>query len=289
MTSMTAGLCAALACGLFVTGCRDSPAESTAASPAASPAAGDAVIARIDGQPVLASEVRLHLRAAPPRIGTAPAVDPRRVALDAAIRVRLFAQEGRRRGLAAKGAPATVQAMLVRGVIDAETSAAELRGDGVSDEDARVFYERDPKRFNRPTEVRVAAVAVDDERAAEELLVKASTASEAELAALGAKDLGVIDEHGEGVDPAIAGTAMWLKHPGAVGLAPGSDGRYYVLRATEVKIVIKPWTADAMRVKNVVAEERRNAVLSRLEERLRKTASIEIDEAALASLPKRGG
>ena len=281
MAAMTAGLYATLVCSLLVAGCQDAPAASVAS--------GDAIVARIDGQPVLASEVRQHLRAAPPRIGTAPAVDPRRVALDAALRVRLFAQEGKRRGLVAKGAPAIAQATLVRGVIEAETAGAEFRGDGVSDEEARLFYERDPKRFNRPTEVRIAGIAVDDADAAEALLVKASTASEAEFAKLGGVDLGVVDEHGDGADPPIAGTALWLKQPGAVGLATGSDGRYYVLRAAQVSIVLKPWTADAMRVKNVIAEERRNEVLRRLEERLRKCVSIEVDEKALAAVTKTGG
>lgn len=279
MTSMLAGLCAALACGVLVAGCQ---------TPAAAVSPGDAVIARIDGQPILASEVRLHLRAPPPRVGTKVAIDPRRSALDDAIRVRLFAREGRRLGIVAKGAPALVQATLVRGVIAAATSGQELRGDGISDEEARAFYERDPERFNRPTEVRIAAVTVDSERGAEDLLVKASTASEAEFRALGGVDLGVVDEHGAGVDPPIGATALWLKHVGAVGIARGSDDRYNVLRATEVKLVLKPWTADAMRVKNVLAGERRDEVLNRLDDRLRKGASIEIDEAALASLKHDG-
>lgn len=281
MTAMTAVLYAVLTAALVVAGCQNAPAASVPA--------GDAVVARIDGQPVLASEVSQHLRAAPPRIGTAPAVDPRRVALDAAIRVRLFEQEGRRRGITAKGAPAIVQATLVRGVVEAETASPEYRGDRISDEDARQFYERDPERFNRPTEVRIAGIAVDDAGAAEELLVKASTASEAEFAKLGGVDLGVVDEHGDGADPPIAGTALWLKHPGAVGLATGSDGRYYVLRATQVSIVLAPWTADTMRVKNVLAEERRNEVLRRLEEQLRKQVSIEVDDKALASVTKSRG
>jgi hypothetical protein len=69
-----------------------SPAEPSALSQ-------EPIVARIDGEPIYASEVERYLRPAPPRISAAPPVEPRLEALHRALRVRLFTREAARRGL----------------------------------------------------------------------------------------------------------------------------------------------------------------------------------------------
>lgn len=285
-------LIAALVGTLFV-GCTE---PSTSSVPA-----GEVVVARLDGQPILASEVRMHLRVAPPRVGTAPAVDPRQQALDAAIRVRLFAREGRRRGYTADGSPATVQAALVRGVVAAETEGDAFQAAAISDQEARRFYEANAIRFNHPTTVRVSAIVLDDPDLAEKVMHQAAAADAAELARLVREhsvdepsrerdgDLGVIDDRTDtdpasGIDPNPAALAMLLKRVGQVGLVGGTDGRYYVLRATEVDLTIQPWDLDPMRVKNVMVYERRNRALDALEQRLREQSRSVVVGEALAAL-----
>ena len=53
----------------------------------------------MDGEPITAVELQQFVQPIALRIGADPPPDPRRQALEEAIRVRLFAREGNRRGL----------------------------------------------------------------------------------------------------------------------------------------------------------------------------------------------
>jgi len=262
---------------------------------------GDAV-GVIDGEPVLASELELHVRPPGPWVGPVRP-DPRRIALDDALRVRLFAREARRRGLTGlDGPPAVVQGSLVRALIADELArcgAPDPRA--IGDDEARRFYDGHRDAMNPPTSVEVAAIVVADEASATAILRAATTAGDAAFARLVARAsideasrarggaLATIDEHGAGVEPAIAEVALALRGPGMVGVAEGSDHRWYVLRATRVTHRYQPWPAAAARVKQLMAWQRRQAVLDALVTRLRGEAQITVDAAALArvAVPSR--
>ena len=262
---------------------------------APAPAPDDEIVAALDGQPVRASEVALHLRPAPPRVGAGPAVDPRRAALDDAVRVRLLGREARRRGLAAiDGPPAVVQASLVRALVDAESARRGVPAAGaIADADAERFYQEHQHRLSTPASVTVAAVVVAEAALAERLLQEADRVDDAGFARLVAAHsidapsrsrgglLAVVQEHEHQLERPLLQVAWQLRRPGMVGLAAGSDGRWYVLRAREVMLAPQPWPAVATKVRNLMVWERRNQVMAELVERLRGGASLTVDEAAL--------
>jgi hypothetical protein len=239
-------------------------AAATLAHP---PPAG--TVALVNGSPVLERDLAVRLRPAPPRVGSAPFVHPRRRALDHAIRDRLFAEEARRRGLD-PGGPS-------------------------SQREARLYYDDHPEHFGRLRSAQVYAIAVEDAALAERLLREGEGAGDRDFAAAAGRHslhaesrereglLGIMDGGGQGIDDeALRPVVFQLKRRGSVGLARGSDGRHYVLRAGEVQRVVRPWTTEAAaRARNLIATERRQRALDELEARLRRSARVEVIEPGL--------
>ncbi|UJR81377.1 peptidylprolyl isomerase [Sandaracinus amylolyticus] len=260
---------------------------------------GDVIVAHLDGQPVLASEVQLHLRPAPPRIGAGPAIDPRRVALDEAVRVRLLAREARRRGLAPlDGPPALVQSSLVRALVDEESARRGVPApEAIPEDELRRFVENHIDRLDTPSEILVAAIVVTDAALAERLLAQADRADGSGFARLVAAHsidaasraragvLAPVREHDHELDRAVFQVAWQLRRPGMVGLAEAHDGRWLVLRAMRVERPARPWETFAARARNLLARQRRDEVVDALMVQLRRVATLTIDERALAGLP----
>lgn len=253
----------------------------------------DAAVAKVGDEPVYAREVTVHLRPAQPRVGAAVPVDPRRQALDDAIRVRLFAHEAQRLGTRAPdGPPEVQQAYLVQWLIEREVDRRGIRVESISDDDASRHYEENRELFNKIESVDLAAVTVDDPTLAESLLERAERASTEEFARLAGEfsldeasrarggRLTVVDSDGKDpqgneVEAAIARAGLALRKGGQVGLARGPDGRYHVLRATKVEMKYKPWGEDLVPyLKNVMTYDRQEQALEEMEQRLREDTGI---------------
>jgi peptidyl-prolyl cis-trans isomerase C len=266
-----------------------------AAGRAADAASGPRPVARVNGRPVYAAEVRVHLQPAAPRVGAGPMEDPRRRALDQAIGLRLLAEEAERRGLPATGEEAALrEARRVQALLRDEVGSSRFQAAAISDQEARAFYERHQARLAPLASLELFAVVVADAARAESLLAEAAAADDERFAQLVREhsldeaskvrqgELAVVDEHAHGLDEPLARVAVRLRSRGSVGLAQGTDGRYWVLRAGEVRLVAEPWTpALALRVKNLMAHERRQAAIDALIERLRRQARIDVDRAVL--------
>jgi peptidyl-prolyl cis-trans isomerase C len=258
-------------------------------------ATSDEVVARVNGQPIHVAEVLVHLLPAEPHVGVPAPVDPRERALDKVIGVRLLGQEAERRGIEAAGASLEmVEAKRVQTLIKQEMEKQGVRAEAISEEEAEKFYQENANRLNRIASLTLAAIVVEDAELAEELLRRAERADEETFAALALKHsvdeaskaergrLAVIDDHGGGLDSGISRVALKLREAGAVGLARAADGRYYVLRATEVRIDVEPWSPEvAQRVKNIMLHQKRQAAVETLVEHLRQEAEITIDRAIL--------
>lgn len=270
------------------------------ASPCVARAAGDAggaqVVGTVDGQPIHLADVQVHVRPAEPQVGTAPPSDPRQLAWNAAVRVLLLAREARRRGIdGGSGAPALVEARLVQRVVHDEVARRTASAPKIDDAAARRYFEEHRTLLSSVTSARVATIVVADRVAAQALLPRVAAADDGAFAQLVAEHsldsasrgghLAEIDRHGHGLQPALARVAIQLKTSGAVGLAEGEDGRYYVLRATDVQLESKPWTpALAARVRELIAHGEREAATDALVAGLRAAAVIKLDEEVLARL-----
>jgi PPIC-type PPIASE domain len=258
----------------------------------------NAVVAHVEGEPLYGRDVALYLRPAPPRIGAARPPDPRMVAAESAIRTVLFAREARRRGQRAHmGSKALAEAALVQGLIREETKRRRVSLVRVQDSEARRFYESHRERLAAVQSVELSAIVTDGPDVAEELLARAEQANEEEFADLVARHsvdeaskqrggrFAVVDGEGGGTEKVIARVALAMRRTGDVGLARGSDGRHYVLRATRVQLKVPAWDETlAARVRNLVFQEQRERLVEALAAPLRTAAHVEVDAAALSRL-----
>ncbi|HLL54287.1 MAG TPA: peptidyl-prolyl cis-trans isomerase [Myxococcaceae bacterium] len=255
------------------------------------------VVAWLDGAPIRAEEVALHLRPAPPRIGPEAPVDPRKAALEEALRVRLFAREGAKSGIHPSGAPALVQATRVQAVIQQELTRNGISAEAVGEAELQRYFEEKKERLSKP-KVHLSAIVVKEPARAEALLQKAAVASDEEFAALvashsvhessrgNAGHLAVVDDDGHGVEEELARVVVQMRRAGQVaGPVKASDGQYYVLRAAKVELTPPTWNEKtATRIRNLYVIERREQVLSQLAQQLRAGSEVKLDEANLAKL-----
>lgn len=286
---------------LIASGCAaDSPGRST-------PSPGEGV-AEVDGQTVKVQDVVDHLSPPDPATEVGAPINPRRQALDAAIRVELFSREAARRGAdIPDGPPQIVRSQLVQFVVRQELKEANLPGE-VSDSEALRYYEEHPELFNgdRVSSVSVSTLVVEDPEDAERFLGRARGMSEDEFSALASKHSvdketlgqrgstvvlvdgkeGPVVERGEGLDEELSAVGWSLRSPGQVGLARDGSGRYHVLRSEEVDIAARTFSEGlAPQVKGVAELERSDQALRRAEEELREKADVTVDEATLYSIP----
>ncbi|HET8662655.1 MAG TPA: peptidyl-prolyl cis-trans isomerase [Micromonosporaceae bacterium] len=256
---------------------------------------GETAIATVDGEPVYGVEVGQHVRPSAPWIGVKPPADPVDAALRDAVLVRLLAAEARRQGITAPSGPrSAVDAQLNLTLIDREMARRGIRAEAFTSEQARAFFQAHHDRLARFRSARVAAVVVTDRRVAEQLLPEAARASDSEFRELVARHsvdpasrangghLAEVGPTPTEVPLAVGRIAVAVRRSGEVGLADTGDGRYWVVRVTDVHLDHAPWNAQAeQRVRQLMVQEGRDALMAELEQRLRPQAKVKIDMKAL--------
>lgn len=258
------------------------------------------VIACIGGESVTRDEVIEHLRPPLPVRGHADLPDPRPPAVEAALRVRLFAAEARRRGLQVRGGgSAEVQRVrLSRALIQKELARRGISPAAISDDEARRVFQERPTQFNEIVRATGRAIFVADARNAEAVFRQVDGASREAFAAAArklstdpsAERGGLIpDLRADDIDPAMRKLGNSLRTEGEVaGPVRLDDGRYVILFADKLELAVKPFDAAvATQVKNVVAHERETAAVDELYAALRKRAHVRTFPAAVAALPAR--
>lgn len=286
--------------GIFVVATAESDEKPVERHPWG-PLPASETIARVDGRTVDVGDVVAHLRPPEPWVGARPPADPRRLALDEAVRVELFAQEATRRAIdPPEGPPAVVEAALVQGLISRELKDAGGTETGdVSEADVRRYFEDHREISTAPGTVDLSTVVVESAEEARRLLRQAAGMSDREFAQMvrehsshepsrsagGRLTVLEADEPDDEVEDAISGVGYSMLEDGQVGLARASDGRYHVLRASNVERKQRPWDEEAaLLTKNLMVEKRQEQILSALEERLRDGAEVEADERDLLKL-----
>ena len=237
-----------------------------AACGGASPCERADAVACVDDRAITVAAAREHLTPATPELGRAALPDPVARAVDAAIRVELFAAEARSRGLPDGGGPAARRvATLHRALIADERARQRLGPEHIDDATAAAFYARLPGRVSKVSAAMVRAIYADDAATAEALYAAAVGKDEEAFAALARErsrdpsaasggDLGVIDDDHAPIELVRAVTA--LREPGAlVGPTQLADGRYVIVRAIEVAVRPEPFAVVAPRVKQYLARE----------------------------------
>lgn len=256
---------------------------------------GETVIATVDGEPVYGVEVGQFVRPLAPWVGVKPPADPIDTALSDAILVRLLVAEARRQGITAPSGPrSVVDAQLYQALVDREMARQGIRAETVTSDQALAFLQEHRDRLARFRSARVAAVVVTDRRLAEQLLPEVARATDAEFRELVTRHsvdsasrasgghLAEVGATPTGVPVAVGRIAVAVRHSGEVGLADTGDGRYWVVRVTDVRLDPMPWNAKTeQRVRQLMVQERRDVLMAELERRLRPQANVKIDMGAL--------
>ncbi len=248
------------------------------------------VVAQVNGHSVTLDEVRLRHRPTQPHVGVLPPKDSWLIALDEVIALHLLSQwAAAHSSRTTEESSPTAKAKQVQSAIDKEM---KLQGvtTSVSEKDALEYYRQFADQLNPIDELTLSAIVVPDKALAEELLNQAHNSSTQDFTQLverhsidiASRDrkghLAVIDAHGKGLERPIAEVALKLRKVGDIGLALGSDHRYYVLRTSKAVIPTEPWSNKVYaRVKNLIAYQRRQKTIGDLTQRLRDDAEISIN------------
>lgn len=243
-----------------------------------------------------AVEAGEFIRAVEPVDGSAARPSPNRQALEAALRVRVFAAEAARRKLGGgNGRDPRSRAVLNQALIRDETERAGATAAQVPLDDARRHYEARPGEFNKVTGTWVRAIFTAQPAEAEAAYREAVGKSDEEFAAIaqrmsadpsaaGGGDLG--EAHAKGIDPAVRRLANDLRAAGDVkGPAATSDGRWVVLRATRVELNARPFDDAARDVQHRLAKQREAAVLDALYAKLAPAHRIVVFDDEVERLP----
>lgn len=249
------------------------------------------VVACLDDTPITVEAALQHRRTPEPIPGRVALPDPAQRAVDAAVRVQLFADEARRRGL---GGGDTRVAALHQALLADERS----RLPAISDADADAFYASHPGRVSKVEAVRPRAIFLMDSTTAERIAARAVGLDDAGFAALAEAeshdpsaasggDLGVLDDAHSPRDLVRAASA--LREAGdLIGPLVTDDRRYVILRATTVEVRLEPLDQVRPRVKRYLARQAEQAALDELAARLlvgHRVRRFDTEIERLARLP----
>ncbi|MBL8623384.1 MAG: peptidylprolyl isomerase [Myxococcales bacterium] len=257
------------------------------------------VVACVDDTAVTVATAREHLRPPRPLPGKAAPTDPRADAVDAAIRVELFAAEARRRGLGDRRARTAV---LNQALIADERARQRLAPADVADAAVDALLQAAPGRVAKIEGVHVRAIYLADAATAEAVYAEAVGLDDAGFAALAQArsrdpsaasggDLGVIDDDHSPIELVRAATP--LAEAGALtGPVALADGRFAILRAVDVTVRAEPPEQLRPRAREYLAhqaEEQALAALAAHLEGARRVRRFPEAFAAVTAAPEPDG
>jgi hypothetical protein len=280
-----------------LSGCRRTPEKN-----ACQRADDGSVVACVDGVAIGPAQVAEFVEETWWVPGSSVRPDPRKLAVDKAIRSVLFGTEAKRRRLSLPaGAPNTPGSWMQTLVRD-EMTKKNVSRDTIGDDEAKKYFEDNKEQFHQLDELKVQVIVVPDGPTGEKIFAEVAHADADAFAAV-AKNSSIDEKTkssgGERVvlaaddeDREVLKMALTLRKPGAIG-GPflGSDQRWYVMRIASAPIEHpKPLDATLMlTVKNALVDLRRKELIDALTASLRAQAKIEVFDDALAKVPVPAG
>lgn len=249
------------------------------------------VVACVDDAAVEAATAREHLRPPVAVPGKAAPADPVVAAVDAAIRVELFAAEARRRGLGDRRARAAV---LNQALIADERVRQRLAPADVADAAVDALLQASPGRVAKIEAVHARGLYLADAATAEAAFAQAVGLDDAAFAALAQArsqdasaarggDLGEIDDDHSPIE--LVRAASSLREPGALaGPIALPDGRFLVLRAVDVTVRAEPPEQVRPRAREYLAHQAEERALAELAAQLERAHRVRRFPEAFAAV-----
>ena len=279
---------------------RESPTDPTAASlPPQSQAELDTPLARIDAEVITVGEFQERINRQSPYVrGRYTSRENQREFLTNLIRFEVLAIEAKRRGLDKD--PDVVRAM--KQVMIQKLMAAEFedagRAETITDEELKANYDKNPNQYNKPEEVRVAAIVLNNKARAEKVARQAlgeSGKTNSGFRALVEKhsidqeskirngDLRYFSRDNKEIPGPVIEAAFELGSTGAVaGPIDAGDGRFFIIRQTgKRKAINKPFESVKLQIRNRLARQKRSEAQREFISNLKKQSKIEVFEENL--------
>lgn len=274
---------------------KDAPADRVAATlPPQSEAELDTPLAKIDDVVITVGEFQERINRQSPYVrGRYTSLENQREFLTNLIRFEVLAIEAKRRGLDKD--PDAVRAM--KQVMIQKLMAAEFESAGqaetITDEELKAYYEQNPNQYNKPEEVRVAAIVLKDKGRAEkvakqalgdvgktnkgfrDLVRKHSVDQESKIRG---GDLRYFSRQNKAIPKPVIDAAFELGATGAVaGPIDAGDGRFFILKQTgKRKEINKPFESVKLQIRNRLARQKRSTAQRDFIEGLKKKTPIEV-------------
>jgi peptidyl-prolyl cis-trans isomerase C len=301
----------ALSIAAAAVGCRqdkdngeDKPAATGASgvAPAQTPTDLDAPLAKIDDVVITVGEFQDRINRQSPYVrGRYTSRENQREFLTNLIRFEVLAIEARRRGLDKD--PDAIRAM--KQVMIQKLMAAEFenagRAEAITEAELQAHYDNNPNQYNRPEEVRVAAIVVRGKAAAatvakqalgevgktnkgfRDLVYKHSVDQESKIRG---GDLRFFSRDNKQIPKPVIDAAFALESTGAVaGPIDAGDGTFYIIKQTgKRKAIIKPFDKVKLQIRNRLARQKRSAAQRDFIADLKQKSAIELYENNLGKV-----
>ncbi|EYF02362.1 PpiC-type peptidyl-prolyl cis-trans isomerase [Chondromyces apiculatus DSM 436] len=274
---------------------------------------GDAVVARVGAEAVTVGDVERRMGQLAPfqlrAYGQTPEEIRTRFVDEVVVRDLLFAQGAE--ASAMEKMPEVQERMraLLRGALLARLRAEVAKESPVTDDEVRVYYERNREKFNAPSRVALWRILVGTREEAEGILAElkkvpptpqiwndlAREKSLDKSTSLRGGNLGAVLPDGSTadpeirVDPALLAAASQVKDGELVPEPVAEGGRWAVVwRRQGMKAVTRPLEQEATGIRQVLAHQKADARVKQLLEGLRKEHVKNFNPEAVALLEVSG-
>lgn len=220
--------------------------------------------------------------------------------LDSLVSFEVLAKEAQRRGFDKdREVVRTMKQVMIQRLIKDEFSDS-ISPQSITEEELKAYYDEHLTDYDRPEQIRVAAIILDDKAEAEKIGKEAKTHegkshvgfrnlvmkhSVDEDSKQRGGDLGYFHKASPEVPKAVVEAAFELKDGGITGPIAGDNGKLYVIKRTGQRRALKK-TFDQVKqqIVNRVYRDKRVEAQKEFVEGLKKQASITINEDNLGNV-----
>lgn len=232
--------------------------------------------------------------------GRFTSIEKRKELLDSLIKIEVIAKEAERRGYDQDPEVIRVRKQQMISRFLQRDFESKLRVEDVPDADVAKYYSEHPEEFNRPEEVRVSEILVEDKAKAERVATLARAAdrsdpkafrdlvtkyTEDEDAKPRGGELAAFDRSSTTVPKPMVDAAFALSAVGDVSAPVKTDKGYHILRlAMKRPGLSRPLPEVKRQIQQRLFRDLRTKALDAFIAELRKKYSVTIDEANLAKV-----
>ncbi|ACY17364.1 peptidylprolyl isomerase [Haliangium ochraceum] len=298
-----------LVVGIAVAGCqkkeKKAPStESSEASPAAetqSQTDVDAPLATVNDEVITVGDFQSQInRQAPYVRARYTSTEQKKEFLDTLVSFEVMAAEAQRRGFDKDPEVVrTLKQVMIQKLVK-EQFTDELKPEDIPEEELRAYFDEHKEEYQRPDQVRAAAIVLDDKASADKLLSEAKAAAEKNHVAFrnlvtahskdgdsknSGGDLGFFDKSSSDVPAPVIEAAFALDSNQVSDVIDAGNGRFYIIKITgRRKAMSKSFDDVKRQLLNRVYRDKRVKMQEDFVAALKEKATINYNEENLSKV-----